>query len=270
MVFKIELIMSINSKLETFAQQELVLSHNDVERDKINASLDQLEKVLKNKLSGEIKELIRFGSITRNTILPRRYDPLSDVDLMVVFNTALNKYTPGTYRKRILDVVDVAYPNSISKKDFPAIKLELNHIMFDIVPAYCDEGWYSKTYYIPGPGDYWRETVPNDINKSLSDKNQSVGNNIVRNTIRLCKRWNAGAGYPLESYIMEKQIINTFFWMGGDLYEKFLNTLENIAGHRAGVREALNYIKKYKGDYWNQPDEQKQLEWLQRLLPGLK
>ena len=128
--------MSINSKLVALAQNELVLSHNDTERDKIKASLGQLEKVLKDKLGSNIKEFIRFGSFTRNTILPRKYDPNSDVDLMVVFNTSSAKYTPGTYRKWILDVVSVAYPNSVSKKDFPVIKLELNHIMFDIVPAY--------------------------------------------------------------------------------------------------------------------------------------
>ena len=128
--------MSINSKLVAFAQNELVLSHNETERDKIKASLGQLEKVLRDKLGSNIKEFIRFGSFTRNTILPRKYDPNSDVDLMVVFNTSAAKYTPGTYRKWILDVVSVAYPNSVSKKDFPVIKLELNHIMFDIVPAY--------------------------------------------------------------------------------------------------------------------------------------
>jgi hypothetical protein len=45
--------------------------------------------------------------------------------------------------------------------------------------------------------------------------------------------------------------------------------MNDLAGSRAGVRQALDYIQKYKGDYWNQPNELKQLEWLQKLLPGL-
>ena len=262
--------MSINSKLVTFAQQELVLSHNETEREKINASLRQLETILKNKLGSNIKEFIRFGSFTRNTILPRTYDPNSDVDLMVVFNTSTNKYSPGTYRKWILDVVSAAYPNSVSKKDFPSIKLELNHIMFDVVPAYLEELLWNKYYYIPGTGDTWRSSTPNDINQSLSDKNQSYGNNIIRNTIRLCKHWNARSGYPLESYLMEKQILDLYNWGNEDTYERFLKTMNSIAGNRPGVRQALDYIQQYKGNGWTPSNEAKQFEWVQKLLPGLK
>jgi predicted nucleotidyltransferase len=260
--------MNINSKLATFAQQELVLARNDTERDNINRSLSHLETVLKNKLGGNIKEFIRFGSFTRNTILPRKYDTQSDVDLMVIFNTSQNKYTPGTYRKWLLDAVSSAYPNSISKKDFPVVKLELNHIMFDIVPAYSEEYWL-KSYYIPSANDSWQSTTPNDINQSLSGKNQQCGNNIVRNTIRLCKHWNAVANYPFYSYLMEKQIINLSFWNVADTYSAFLSTMDNIAGSRPGVRQALNYINQYKGNWYTQPNEQKQFEWLQKLLPGL-
>lgn len=260
---------TINYRLTNFAQQELVISHNEAERESIKASLGQLEKILKDRLGNNVKEFIRFGSFTRNTILPRKYDQNSDVDLMVVFNTNETRRTPGTYRKNLLDVVSAAYPNSISKKDFPVIKLELTKIMFDIVPAYSEEYW-NKTYYIPSSNDTWRETSPNDINKDLSDKNQSYGNNIVRNVIRLCKHWNAGVGYAFDSYGMEKWILERFFYSGDNLYDKFLSILADMAGDRPGVKQALQYINHYKGNSWTQPNEQKEFEWLQRLLPGLK
>jgi predicted nucleotidyltransferase len=263
--------MNINNKLVTFAQQELVLSHNDTERDKIKASLSHLEKILKDKLHINIKEFVRFGSFTRNTILPRDYDAESDVDLMVVMNTDSNIYSPGTYRKWLLDVVTEAYPKSISKKDFPVVKLMLNHIMFDIVPAYCKvDFWGDKSFFIPGSGDTWRATTPNDINRDLETKNTEVGSNKVRNVIRLCKHWNASANYPLESYLMEKAILNITFMWGDDTYASFLRVLERIAGDRSGIRLALDSISKYKGDFWNAANEEKQLQWLQRLLPGLK
>jgi predicted nucleotidyltransferase len=264
-------VVNISNKLTTFAQQELVLAHNDTARDKIKASLSQLEKKLDDKL-GNIKEFIRFGSFTRNTILPRNFDPESDVDLMIVFNTDTWTKTPGTYRKNLHDVIAAAYPNSISKKDFPAVKLELNHIKFDLVPAYCEESYWlsSRTYYIPDYGDGWRVTVPNEINETLSSKNQSYGNNIVRNVIRLCKCWNAGAGYPFKSYEMEKWILNRFFFSGDNLYDKFVSVLNDMAGTRPGVRQALDWIKEYKGTWSTYADEEKQFEWLQKLLPGLK
>lgn len=260
--------MNINNILSNFAQQELVLARSSKERSRIDNSLTQLEKVISNKLS--IKQFIRFGSYTRNTILPRKYDSKSDIDLMVVFNTSNGVMTSGTYRKHILDVLSNAYPNSISKKDFPVIKLELNHIMFDVVPAYSEESfWGGAKYYIPDSGNGWRQTVPNDINSDLAQKNQSYGGNVIRQVIRLCKHWNASAGYPLESYLMEKDIVNLVYWGNENTYERFLKTLNSVAGNHNGVRQAMNYIYQYQGSIFNPPNPQKQLQWLQKLLPGL-
>lgn len=263
--------MNINSKLIAFAQNELVISHTEVEREKIKTSVGQLEKVLKAKLGSNIKEFVRFGSFTRNTILPRKYDPDSDIDLMVIFNTSSEIKKPETYRNWILDSVSISYLNSISKKDFPAIKLLLNHIMFDIVPSYSEINYFGlKNYYIPDKDNKWRRTTPNDINDSLATKNTQYGNNIIRNTIRLCKHWNAFAGYPLESYLMEKDIISFTYLANDNTYDCFLKTLNSIAGEISGVRQALDYIQQYKGTRSQPANEAKQFEWLQKLLPGLK
>jgi hypothetical protein len=69
---------------------------------------------------------------------------------------------------------------------------------------------------------------------------------------------------------MEKEILNITFWGNEDTYSGFLKVMESIAGNRAGVRQALDYIQQYKGGFLTQPNEQKQFEWLQKLLPGLK
>jgi predicted nucleotidyltransferase len=242
---------TINSILTTFAQQNLVLGYQSNEREKIESSLSHLEKLIKDTLSGQIKEIIRFGSYTRNTILPRKYDPQSDIDLMIVFQHDGNT-SPETYRNKIKRIIENSYPNSLSKKDFPVIKLELNHIMFDLVPAYVDVlFWGKKKYYIPrrqSNWSKWQETLPNDINEQLSKKNQDYGNNIVRNVIRLCKHWNAINGRIFDSYEMEKWIVGRYFYIGDNLYDKFLSVMNDLAGDLAGVRQALDYIQKYKGD----------------------
>jgi len=258
--------MSINNKLITFAQQDLVLARSAAEREKINASLSQLERVLKNQLGNQVKSFLRFGSYTRNTILPRKYDLKSDVDLMVVFDTSIQNFTPGTYRSRILKVLQSAYPNSISKKSFPAIKLELNHIMFDLVPAIEENSiWSGETIYIPDSGDGWRETDPNDVNDRLSNRNQYYGNNTVRNIIRLMKHWNASRNYPFESYLMEKEIIELNF-SGDDTYKGFLYALEKLACEVSNTSQALEFINEYK----RREDYENELAWVSRLLPGLK
>lgn len=267
----------INGLLTLFAQQELVLGYNTTERDKIKSSLSHLEGVLKNKLGNEISEIIRFGSFTRNTILPRKYDPQSDVDLMVVFKDDSKK--PETYRTKLRDVLDQAYPNSLSKKDFPVVKLELNHIMFDLVPAIKKAKlWNGYNYYIPNRNNFlddWQITYPNDINEAIQNKNQQYGNNIVRNVIRLCKHWNASAKYPFESYVLEKWIIDRWFFPGDNLYDKFLSVLTDLVYDKAykkynEVENIINQINKHIGNWLNQPNEEKQIEWLLKLLPGLK
>lgn len=257
--------MSINSILTNFAQRNLVLPYKDEERNKIKTSITHLKDILWQKLSSQIVEIIEFGSYTRNTILPRKYDPNSDIDLLVVFDNE-KLLLPETYRNKIFNVVSVAYSQSISKKDFPAIKLELNHIKFDLVPAfYEDSFWGRRRYYIPGGQGLWMETEPNDINQFLSERNQECGNNIIRNTIRLCKHWNAFANYPFESYLMEKRILNLRYWNANDTYSRFVHSLSDIAGNIPSVHHAINYICTY----YNQGNEEKQLFWLKKLLPRL-
>lgn len=263
--------MNVNTLLTNFAQKDLVLSYNQNERVRINNSLSRLESVLSEKLGDTIYGYIRFGSFTRNTILPRKYDPKSDVDLLVIFNREDYCYSHKTYHKWILDALISAYPNSVSKKNHPVVKLELNHIMFDVVPSYYEDSfWSGQRYYIPDKKYGWRETFPNDINTTLSKKNQSYGGNIVRNVVRLCKHWNAMYGYPYESYLMEKQIVNTFLWHGDDLYTKFLSVLDDIAGSYPGVRQSIDSINKYKNSWFEKPNVDKQIFWLKRLLPGLQ
>ena len=105
--------MNINRRLVIFAQRELVIAHNDTERFRINVSVGGLKRKLKLKYKSNIIGFILFGSYTRNTILPRRYDLNSDIDLMVIFNTNNGIKTPETYRKNLIDVLDIVYPNSI-------------------------------------------------------------------------------------------------------------------------------------------------------------
>jgi len=261
--------MSINHKLTQFAQRELVISQKDAERAKIKSSLRHLETILKSQLGSKVQEFIRFGSFTRNTILPRKYDSESDIDLMILMNTQEFERTPGTYRRWILDTISHAYQKSPVRKDFPTIRLELNHIIFDLVPAYSTQSWLGRNYYIPAPNDQWQKTVPNDINDQLSRVNQANKANIVRCIIRLCKHWNASHRRPFPSYLMEKKIVEYFDWRTpSNTYEGFLSVLNHLAGNRPGVSQALEHIRKYEGGWSKLADEEKQIIWLRRLIPG--
>lgn len=256
--------MSIQSKLTAHAKR-LVIARTADEKAKIDRSIETLQRNIQAHLGDQVSQMFAFGSYTRNTILPRKYDRNSDVDLMVIFNTENRELNPQTYRKKLHTVVDSAYPRSYSKKDAPAIKLELNHIKFDLVPAILEPAsfWRRERLYVPDGAD-WVETSPNDMNQALSDANQKYGDNLVRHVVRLCKCWNAGAGHPLKSYFMEKEIVGLNF-RREDTYSGFLYALEQVAGEYAGVAQALEWIREYD----EREDEAKQLQWLQKLLPGL-
>jgi hypothetical protein len=258
--------MSINNKLKTFATQELVLNWKAKERDKIKGTLGTLELTLKARLGDKVVKFIRFGSFTRNTILPRKYDRKSDVDLMIVMNTYdYDEFTPNTYRNWIIKVVEACYPNSLSKKDFPVVKLEFKHIMFDLVPAIIEKHWLSgESIYIPDSGNDWIETVPNDLNPKLIESNKYYEDNMVRNVVRLMKYWNASRNYPFQSYLLEKDLVKLNY-DGEDTYSGFLYALKNVAYNYSNTEQALLHIKEYRrrGDY------AKELEWVRRLLPNL-
>lgn len=66
-------------------------------------------------------------------MLPRSYDPSSDVDYMVVFKNVI--YQPQTYLNKLRDFVNYYYRTSEIKQSHPTIQLNLNHITFELVPA---------------------------------------------------------------------------------------------------------------------------------------
>ena len=88
--------MSVNSYLETLASS-LVL--NSTEKNHITTSISTIKTRLNNYFS-EIKDAIIFGSYSRDTILPRKADEKSDVDIMVIFDNP-NFYKPQSFINKL-------------------------------------------------------------------------------------------------------------------------------------------------------------------------
>lgn len=83
--------MSVGTHL-TETASKLILS--DAEKSNINRSVLAIGGKLDICFGNQINRHFKFGSFTRNTILPRRIDSCSDVDYMVTFNTSDEEYTP--------------------------------------------------------------------------------------------------------------------------------------------------------------------------------
>lgn len=219
--------MSVNSYLNDLAVRAIV---RDNEKNKIQVSVNAIKERLEQHFTSEVDKVFLFGSYKRGTIISRKFDENSDVDVMVVFGKkfegflsfeARNNYPkkPQTYLQKLRDFVELRYPNSICKQSSPAVILELNHIKFDLVPAIIDE-W--NNCRIPNKQNWyqtqvldWITTNPNDLDGALAN------NQPLRRLVRVAKIWNAKQGHIYESYELEKWITQQCdlskraFW-GGD------------------------------------------------------
>lgn len=235
--------MNLNTYLKNLSSNLII---KDSEKEHIKTSLDYLESRLnsyfKDKI--EIEETFCFGSYTRGTILPRKADENSDIDYMVVFKnrSEYSPYSPETLFKYLKEFVENTYSRSQIFRDSPTIVLELEHIKFELVPAYKDF-W---GYYIPNSNsDYkkWIVTSPNEFNTTLTNINKRE-KFLIKPLIRILKYLNALNSYIYSSYELEKHITNLNFGFGYtyDLSNYFFIAVEFLPTYN------LSYANKNKID----------------------
>ena len=190
--------------------------------------------------SSAITQHFRFGSSTRGTILPRSMDEQSDIDYMVVFSDG--SATPQTYLNRLKAFVEKRYGSSEIYQSNPTIVLELNHIKFDLVPA--TKTWLGELQ-IPNGAGGWMTTNPNDFNATLDAKNKEH-KSLIKPTVRLFKYWNATAGFPFQSYEMEKWVCGLSFWFLANQKDYFLAVIENLNTSTSYSQRVNNEITRAK------------------------
>lgn len=262
--------LSINNLLLKLSS-EYYINEDSQEAKKINASVQHLKSKLEVEFSDILVDIIPFGSYQRGTILPRKYDENSDVDIMIVFNHSDINVRPITYRKYLQDFSDLHYPNSLSFKSAPAVVLELNHIKYDLVPAYISEFLSSKTIYIPETDSDWISTDPHGFSNKITEKNKN-NSNMIKPAIRLMKAWNAKVGYPITSYELEKMIVNDFYVFPSTLEEYFFNIIYWFSsdGLATASKKKIKSLKENAVKVRNalsDDKEKKALTWLAHILP---
>lgn len=214
--------MSVNSYLTGLANSAIV---RDNEKVSISTSINNLQTNLSYSNSMFSSHFI-FGSYSRGTILPRGIDENSDIDYMIEFKELGHK--PQTYLNWLkTNIAEKYYSRSEIYQSHPTIVLELNHIKFELVPA-IKNSW--GQLQIPAKAtDYndWIETDPTGFNIILTGANQRH-NNFVKPLVRLVKRWNVHAGYPFESFDLEKRVVDSAFYgntLLRDYFYDFANSL---------------------------------------------
>lgn len=218
--------MSTN-KFLTDLSSELVLS--DEEEESIKTSIATLQTHLQNwKHYSSVKWHGYFGSYDRDTILPRRIDPASDVDYMIEFDDA-NRTKPQTYLNWLKEFANTYYNRSEIHQDFPTIALELNHIRFELVPAVSP--WGNNGLQIPAPQSMmylnWISTNPDQLKQDELSSNKNWGYKL-KPIIRLMKYWNVRRGKFMQSYALEQYLTHLVYYGCNTLEDYFFHAAENI------------------------------------------
>lgn len=194
------------------------------EKENIQRSLSVIKFRLMTEFRNEIYVPKPFGSFSRGTMLPRRIDGKSDVDLMVTFKKYDAK--PQTYLNRLRRFADKYYATSVVKQSNPTIVLSLNHINFELVPA-VSMFWGLQ---IPAPAsDYedWQTTDPDEVKTKLEKIKKSKGVSIVH-TIKLLKYWNAINGYVFSPFELEQKLLDNWYLFSKDLKSLVYEGFENL------------------------------------------
>lgn len=237
--------MSVNSYLQSLGSTLVVTSN---EKNSITTSINTIKCRLESYFGDDVIDKIVFGSYTRETILPRKADENSDIDLMVIFKNP-NNYKPQSFLNRLKKFAEVRYSTSEIYQSSPTIVLELNHIKFELVPAYIQYG----IYCIPKNSSEWMYTNPNSFNDKLIECNKNNSYKI-KPIVRLIKHWNIQNNYrSLSSYELENKISSemTYAYFSCTSYTDYLKyalsklrtyyNASSIDSSISKINEALQY-----------------------------
>ena len=233
--------MSVNSYL-TQVSSKLVLSDN--EKSSINTSINTLQTRLDFYFGQSVIKHFQFGSSTRGTVLPGKVDSRSDIDYMIVFNSSDDEGSPYTYLDQLRRFVNSEYSAQEIRQSSPRIRLCLNEINFELVPAIG----FSGEYKIPSPKSTWTawmNTDPAKTKKAFQEKNKSNHNNI-KPLIRLAKYWNAVNNHPYTSFSLERHIIGRYFLFCTSLKDYFYSFWDDISYNFSTASHIIDMIDSVK------------------------
>lgn len=202
------------------------------EKAKITTSIETIKERVKKWFGNEITGIEIFGSYSRDTILPRKVDEGSDIDVMIIFKNEEN-YQPQTLLNKLRNFVENKYSTSEIYQSNPTIVLELGHIKFELVPAIVNGFSWEKNYKIPAKASSytdWIGTSPNKFKEELEIHN-GINSYLTKPLIRIMKYWNVLNGKVYSSYELEKMIL--------ELY-----SIENsLLGHSKNIISSLSTSK---------------------------
>jgi len=266
---------SIDYYLRSLATKYYLKNDSD-EVKGIEGSINNLFNNFEKELGNKIKRKFIFGSYDRDTILPRKFDSKSDVDVMIIFNHTDYERTPETYRSWLKSFADKYYKDRYGSeviKSFPTVTIRLNNIHYDLVPAKEEDTYFGKVLSIPNDDSYdgWIKTDPNDVKGRLTTANTAY-DGIVRPIIRLMKAWNCNVGRPFDSYFLELELTQKSYY-NDNVQTGFFYAVDQMIVNYGDSQFRKDKIESLKYNIGNakvalsKDDYEGAKRWIHRVLP---
>jgi predicted nucleotidyltransferase len=263
--------VGINNHLKKICSK-LLIKPKSLTGINIARSVDSISRNIHTHFQEDVTDVMVFGSYSRDTLLPREYDPNSDVDILILFASDNGKLKPESYRERLKKFASQYYQHGKVVKDHPSIVVELDHINFDLVPAIFDEGVFYDSFEIPGKENDWIETNPKKFNKTLVEANTRCSS-ILKPIIRALKYWNASNGYPYSSSFELESMLADLNYSGDNYQQAFFYAIDkletwNYPGVVKQKVEALQKKAEYIKKFLDNDDLTSAKRMVSKMLPG--
>jgi len=187
------------------------LKLGETENNSIQSSLTVIMGKLKEYFKDDgLKEVIAFGSYDRDTLLTRKVDTESDVDILIVFEE--KRWVSQTYLNKLKEFAETYYKKSEPYQDYPTITIELSKIKFELVPCiYKEEFLDDDKYLIPNTGKSefeWIKTEPSDLKNQINGYTKTKSKLI--DLILIYKYWNIHHGRLYSTFQVETFLLKNY------------------------------------------------------------
>lgn len=250
------------------------LKLKDYEASSIETSLETIINKLKDYFKEDgLKEVVQFGSYDRDTLLTRKVDEESDVDILIVFDE--KRWVSQTYLNKLKEFAETYYKKSEPYQDYPTITIELSKIKFELVPCiYKEEFLEDDKYLIPNPGNTefeWIKTEPHSLKKQIHKYTKTRPTLI--DLILLYKYWNIHHGNLYSTFQVETFLLKHFDFEEDLCYNfyKIIDVLhfDNPEKEQNDLSRRSKEQKEELEQHLNNGNYDKALLLLQEIVPSI-
>src|SRR5262249_3398134 len=145
-----------------------------------------------------------------------------------------------TYLNQLREFANKYYKKSDIYRDFPTIAIDMQHMKFELVPAYLDSDWRK----IPAPREKafkWITTNPEAFKRKLQERSIKT-KGVTAQAIKIIKYLNYLNAKPFDSYEIEQFVLAREF-TGSDIRAYYFDLMSGLLA-RANTEPQKEFSKK--------------------------